>query len=372
MFGMVLQATISSTWSELRRTVSGQKLVMALVLSLFPPFIMYMIFSMAGQQAPPELVMAILLWMVGLLSLILWLPPGVYSELEGQTWILSTSRPYGRVSMLLGKYFSAIVWTMTVLTLAYAITTLLCWPLRDNSIRSVESGKSENVETSFAGPAGARMRASINNVIRSEFGSAFNSQDEARIRAKIEDSIREEFGFEANDLAETRMRALVEGVIQKELGSHPQVERWLAEEKKKAVEVQNINLAQYALGFLQVCFLAALAYGAVFSLLSVLALKRAMGFAVGYVIVSEVLLASVPAMVQKFTVRYHLQSVGLNSISDFGLSQLEDGGMVTNLVLNEPLPLWGNYLCLTLGAMAILSVTILIANWRQLITVHET
>jgi ABC-type transport system involved in multi-copper enzyme maturation permease subunit len=262
MVELILQATISTTLFELRRSISGQKLGMALVLALFPPFIMFMIFRLVGQQAAPELVMAILLWLVGLLSLILWLPPGVYSELEGQTWILSTSRPFGRISLLLGKYASAVVWTLTVLSVSYALTTLVC--------------------------------------------------------------------------------------------------------------LRFFDLREFAFGFFQVAVLAALAYGAVFSLLGVIALKRAMGFAVGYVLVSEILLASVPAMVQKFTIRYHLQSVGLFCISDFGLAGLEDAQFVTNLVLNEPLPLWGNYLALIGGSLAVLAFTVGLVNWRQLITVHES
>jgi hypothetical protein len=262
MWSLIAQATLSSTWFELRRSISGQKLGMAAVLACFPPFIMYMIFRLTGQQVPPELILAILLWLVGLLSLILWLPPGVYSELEGQTWILSTCRPYGRISLLLGKYFSAIIWTLVVLVGAYVLTTTVCYMFFD--------------------------------------------------------------------------------------------------------------LSGYAWGFLQVSFFAALAYGAVFSLLSVLTLKRAMGFAVGYCLVSEILLASVPAMVQKFTVRYHLQSMGMAVISDFGLSQIDESGFVTNLVLNEPLPLWGNYVSLIVGSAVVMLITLALANWRQLITVNES
>jgi len=264
MLGVVLQATIATTLFELRRSVSGQKIAIALVLACFPPFIMYMVFRTVGSdiEVGAELVMAVLIWMVGLLSLILWLPPGIYSELEGQTWILSTSRPYGRVSLILGKYCSAMVWTLLVLSFAYGLTMAVCLPF--------------------------------------------------------------------------------------------------------------FSLGEFALGFMLVSVFACLAYGAVFSLLAVLALKRAMGFAVGYVLVSEILLASVPALVQKFTVRYHLQSLGLEHISDFGLDQLGDQGFVRNLVLHEPLPLWGNYACLLGGTALILSICIALANWRQLITVHET
>ena len=263
MLKVILQASISNLWFELRRSFSGQRLSIALVLGLFPPFIMFMVFRTADASvySVAELLMALMLWLVGLLSLILWLPPGIYSELEGQTWILSTSRPYGRVSLIIGKYMAAAIWTISVLSMAYAITWGIC--------------------------------------------------------------------------------------------------------------LQFFDLQEFAWGFFQLSLLAAMAYGAVFSLLSVVALKRAMGFAVGYVFVSEILLASVPALVQKFTIRYHLQSIGLATISDFGLDRINDQQFVNNVILNEPLPLWGNYVCLIAGSLAIISAAIVVVNWRQLITVHE-
>lgn len=263
MLNTILQATVSSLWSELRRSFSGERAAIALLLAMFPPFIMFMVLRTADAAtvALAELLMAVILWIVGLLSLILWLPPGIYSELEGQTWILSTSRPYGRVSLVLGKYGAATVWTLLVLMVSYAVTWVVC--------------------------------------------------------------------------------------------------------------LRYFDLREFAWGYYQVSILAALSYGAVFSLLAVLALKRAMGFAVGYVLVSEILLASVPAVVQKFTIRYHLQSIGLETISGFGLDKEEFQELV-NVILHEPLPLWANYTCLLLGSVAVMSLTLAVVNWRQMITVHET
>ncbi|MBL8891465.1 MAG: hypothetical protein JNL67_15910 [Planctomycetaceae bacterium] len=263
MLNIILQATLSNFWFELRRSFSGQRTAIALCLAMFPPFIMFMVFRTAGADgyALAEFLMAVMLWIVGLLSLILWLPPGIYSELEGQTWILSTSRPFGRVSLLLGKYGAAAVWTLLVLAVSYGVTWAVC--------------------------------------------------------------------------------------------------------------LRYFDLSEFAWGFFQISILAALSYGAVFSLLAVLALKRAMGFAVGYVLVSELLLASVPAVVQKFTVRYHLQSIGLETISDFGLASI-DQDFVNNVILHEPLPLWANYACLVLGSLGVMLLTVAIVNYRQLITVHET
>lgn len=256
-----LQATIATTLFELRRSVTGQKISAAVILSIFPPAIMFLIFRIVNGAIPPELILAILLWMVGLLALLLWVPPNIYSELEGQTWILSTSRPYGRASLLLGKYFSAIIWTVLVEFIALMLTVGVCSPFFD--------------------------------------------------------------------------------------------------------------LSPLVIGFAKVILLAALAYGAVFSLLGVVALKRAMGFAVGYCLVSEMLIAFVPAMVQKFTVQYHLRALSFHWISDFGASRIDDEQFANFFNLFEPLPIWANVLSLLGFGVVLMTASIAIANFRQYITHNE-
>ncbi|MCU0961150.1 MAG: ABC transporter permease subunit [Pirellulaceae bacterium] len=49
---------------------------------------------------------------ITLFGLLLWVPTLVHAELEGRTWIYLAVRPRGRVSVLLGKYLTAITWTM--------------------------------------------------------------------------------------------------------------------------------------------------------------------------------------------------------------------------------------------------------------------
>ncbi len=48
--------------------------------------------------------------------------PLVHAELEGRTWIYLAVRPRGRVSVLLGKYLTAVAWT----TLAGWTSTTIC------------------------------------------------------------------------------------------------------------------------------------------------------------------------------------------------------------------------------------------------------
>jgi ABC-type transport system involved in multi-copper enzyme maturation permease subunit len=59
---------------------------------------------------------------ITLFGLLLWVPPLVHAELEGRTWIYLAVRPRGRVSVLLGKYLTAVAWT----ALAGWISTTVC------------------------------------------------------------------------------------------------------------------------------------------------------------------------------------------------------------------------------------------------------
>ena len=65
--------------------------------------------------------------------------------------------------------------------------------------------------------------------------------------------------------------------------------------------------------------LACFVYGAIFSMLGTLFYKRAMVVAAGYLIGSEMFLATVPAVISKLTMRYHLQELGISWIGFFFL-----------------------------------------------------
>ena len=61
------------------------------------------------------------------------------------------------------------------------------------------------------------------------------------------------------------------------------------------------------LTFARLIVLACLAYGAIFVLLGVLFLRRGMLAAVAYTVVFEIAVAFVPALINQFTVQYHLR-----------------------------------------------------------------
>lgn len=98
---------------ELFRILTFQRMAVALVMSIFPPA-MVMILSGTGILGFPEFVICILCGMICLLSLLLWATPNVYAELEGKSWTFVTSRPHGRIAILIGKYLIAVGWSFLV------------------------------------------------------------------------------------------------------------------------------------------------------------------------------------------------------------------------------------------------------------------
>ena len=60
-----------------------------------------------------------------LLGLLLWATPAVSTEIEGQTWVYLALRKSGRRTVLIGKYLTAILWTLSAALSAIAICVYL-------------------------------------------------------------------------------------------------------------------------------------------------------------------------------------------------------------------------------------------------------
>lgn len=58
-----------------------------------------------------------------LLGLLLWATPAISTEIEGQTWVYIALRSSGRRMVLLGKYLTAVVWTLSAALIAIAVCT---------------------------------------------------------------------------------------------------------------------------------------------------------------------------------------------------------------------------------------------------------
>lgn len=106
------------------------------------------------------------------------------------------------------------------------------------------------------------------------------------------------------------------------------------------------------LGMCGVFLFACSVYAAVFSLIGAFFIKRAMVVAAGYLIGSDIVMASIPgALINKITIRYHLQEIGINWIGWFVPGSTEEEFRV---VFGQGMPVTMHVLILvgiTLGAL---------------------
>ncbi len=115
-------------------------------------------------------------------------------------------------------------------------------------------------------------------------------------------------------------------------------------------------------------FLACFVYGAIFSTLGTLFYKRAMVIGAGYLIGSEIFLASIPAVISKLSMRFHLQQLG---ISWMGFFLPFEGEREYEILYGKPWSDWV-YLSILLGSgLLALGIGISIIVSRQYMTSDE-
>ena len=111
----MLQATSEVIRFEAKRTQTRSRLFIWLALALVPSGLLLMLQAQADGRIPPEALGLITFYLVAqigcMLGLLLWATPVVGSELEAQTWLYIALRRDGKVSLLLGKYVVATLWT---------------------------------------------------------------------------------------------------------------------------------------------------------------------------------------------------------------------------------------------------------------------
>jgi hypothetical protein len=116
--------------------------------------------------------------------------------------------------------------------------------------------------------------------------------------------------------------------------------------------------------------LACFVYGAIFSMLGTLFYKRAMVVAAGYLIGSEMFLATVPAVISKLTMRYHLQELGISWMGFFFLPF--DTEQEYRMLYGAAWPEWAYVAILIAAGLMALTVGGFVIVNRQYITSDET
>jgi len=114
---------------QLRRMLTRSRLALAAIGILFPTAVVAAVGRTAGfpikQDLAALLIYALVPEAVCVLALLVTMCPVVADELERGTWIHIAVRPSGRRAMILGTFAAAVVWTVSVATLALVPAVLV-------------------------------------------------------------------------------------------------------------------------------------------------------------------------------------------------------------------------------------------------------
>jgi ABC-type transport system involved in multi-copper enzyme maturation permease subunit len=113
--------------------------------------------------------------------------------------------------------------------------------------------------------------------------------------------------------------------------------------------------------------LSALAYGAIYVLLGVVFLRRAMVAAVAYTFISEVLISFVPALINQLTVQFHLRTL---LVRWMGWKELA-GSLRMGSQFFSTAPAWQHILSLLVFAAVFLLAAVLVLRRRELISADQ-
>lgn len=123
----VVNSILATVDFEMSRVMTFRRLFVATVMIGFPPLMM-LILDASGLPPVGEMMISVLCGMICLLSLLLWATPNVYAELEGKSWAFVTTRPWGRMSILFGKFLIAGGWSFIVAWIALSLCMVVVGP----------------------------------------------------------------------------------------------------------------------------------------------------------------------------------------------------------------------------------------------------
>ena len=107
---------------EWQSSMTQGRMLMWAGLAGLPPAICLMVHTLKQRIAPEEhlpvqfwefLFFALTPMLVTMLGSYLWTTPAVSNEIERKSWVYLAVRPYGKTSLLLGKYLAAITWVLS-------------------------------------------------------------------------------------------------------------------------------------------------------------------------------------------------------------------------------------------------------------------
>ncbi len=116
---------------ELRRSLTPSRAAIWFVLVAFPIALISVlrVTTPIRNVEPWGLMLYFLIpEVVCLLGLLLWATPVISTEIEGQTWIYLALRRSGRSLVLLGKYLTAVLWSVSAALVSISICVVVMGP----------------------------------------------------------------------------------------------------------------------------------------------------------------------------------------------------------------------------------------------------
>ncbi len=116
---------------ELTRSLTVGRITIWIILVMFPvALITALRFLQPVDRLEPWGITLYFLVpeVVCLLALLLWATPAISTEIEGQTWIYLAMRRSGRSIVLLGKYLTAVLWSLSAALVAITLCILVMGP----------------------------------------------------------------------------------------------------------------------------------------------------------------------------------------------------------------------------------------------------
>lgn len=134
------------------------------------------------------------------------------------------------------------------------------------------------------------------------------------------------------------------------------------------------NMLRVAAVLTILSLLSCISYAAIYSLIGVLFPRRGMVIAVAYSLLVEVLLAFIPAVINRLTLQLRLRSLLVNWMKwdvDFGAFGGEGGLDLSRLIYNESTP-WHHLAVLAGVTVGALWLAIQVLRWREFTTAGDS
>ena len=132
-----------------------------------------------------------------------------------------------------------------------------------------------------------------------------------------------------------------------------------------------VSPARLWIGFVGLISMASISYAAVYSLIGVIFQKRAMVIAVVYAFATDMIIANVPALISKITLRYYVHGLAVSWLG-IKFDRKLDPDAATYLLFPAETPGWALVLSMFVMTGLALGAATYIIRYREYVTSDES